>query len=156
MCFSFDSFRMHGISATLWVSCRLLSWSWKPTFFLFFFFFFFFWPHQRHMEVPGPGIEPASQQGPELKRPGSLTCCATVETPGTCFHEKMSSTFQTSERYSGAELIFNWGLVHRLLCPAVTWSVTKSVPFWAEKGHVTKSPADLGMGPTCFQDFSNR
>ena len=28
------------------------------------FFFFFFWPHPRHVEVPGPGIEPALQLQP--------------------------------------------------------------------------------------------
>ena len=27
--------------------------------------FIFFWPHPRHVEVPGPGIEPTSQQRPE-------------------------------------------------------------------------------------------
>ena len=30
-----------------------------------FFFFFFFWPHPQHVEVPGPGIKPASQQRPK-------------------------------------------------------------------------------------------
>ena len=32
------------------------------TFFLSLFFFFFFWPHPRHAEVLGPGMEPEPQQ----------------------------------------------------------------------------------------------
>ena len=48
-----------------------------------YFFFFFFGPHLWHMEVPGLGIKskPHSYLYHSCGNAGSLTCCATVETP---------------------------------------------------------------------------
>ena len=73
---------------------------------------FFFRPHLWHMEVPGPGTEPTSQQWPELLQwqRRSLTRCTTKELlPGNVFWRTfVSQKGSTSESLPEATGLSSW------------------------------------------------